>query len=228
MPRARVLLVALLGCAVLPLAAQSDSARRAAMAATGAPVTDKLANRPLNVGALGSQKVMVLPMGAVLVSDGALRDTLAMRRWRQAAVAVPTVDTLFGEALALRAPEVAWVLPDETRRMVKRAAGLLPPAERLGQVMLLRNGSKVLPDPLRAHLRTLTAMGGGRYTLIPAGLVLRPDAEVGTQAVLTLVVGDPRTGEVLFRTNAYGRGATAEAALRAALDATLPPEPTLP
>lgn len=225
--RAR-LLAAVLGVLVaLPLAAQSDSARRAAMAATGAPAGDKLANRPLNVGALGSQRVMVLPMGAVLVSDGALRDTLAMRRWRQAAI-VPAVDTAFGEALALRAPEVSWILPDETRRMVKRAAGLLPPAERLGQVMLLRNGSKVLPDPLRAHLRTLTAMGGGRYTLIPAGLVLRPDAEVGTQAILTLVVGDPRTGEVLFRTNAYGRGATAEAALRAALDATLPPEPTLP
>jgi hypothetical protein len=209
-----------------PLAAQkADSTEKQA---PPPEAKDKFANRRLAIGALGSQKVLVLPFAAVLVTDSAMTDTAAMRRWRDPVQGQAMADAAFTQALSIRAPEVSWILPDETRRMVKRAAGLLPEAERLGQVMLLRNGAKTLPDPLRAHLRTLSAMGGGRYALVPGGLVFRADTAGTTRVVMTLVVGDPRTGDVLWRTHAYGRGRTAEAALRAALDVTLPPEPTQP
>jgi len=221
----RWLVVALLSAAA-PLRAQSpDSTARPAESPES---KDKFANRLLSVGALGSQKVLVLPFGAVLVGDGAISDSSAMRLWRDPARGVARADTLFGQALALRAPEVAWIYPDETRRLTRRAAGLVPDAGRLGQVVLLRSGAKTLPDPLRANLRTLSAMGGGRYALVPGGLSLRPDTAGTTRAVITLVIGDPRTGEVLWRSHAYGRGMGADAAVMAALAAVLPPEPTLP
>ncbi len=230
--RARVLglpavAAGLLALGVRPAVAQSAPAP-AAPPVSAADPKDKFANLALNTGALGSQKVLVLPMGAVLVAAGAIRDTADDRRWRHPVRGPLAADSALERALALRAPEVQWVMPDEARRLAKRAAGLVPPAERLGQVMLLRNGNKTLPDPLRAHLRTLATMGGGRYALIPGGLVFRADSSGQVKAMLTLVAGDPRTGDVLFRTNAYGRGATADAALQSALDATLPPEPTVP
>ncbi len=225
----RVALVApLLASGALMLAVPAAAQSKDSAAAASPESKDRFANRKLNVGALGSQKVLVLPIGVVLVGDGAIADTAAMRLWRDPARSLGMADEALTNALALRSPEVAWVTPTETRRLVKRSAGLLPEAERLGQVMLLRNGAKTLPDPLRANLRTLSAMGGGRYALVPGGLVLRPDTAGTTRAVLTMIVGDPRTGEVLWRTHAYGRGIGADAALRAALDATLPPEPQLP
>jgi hypothetical protein len=205
-------------------AALPDSAIRAQIA----DPKDKFANLPFNTGAIASQKVLVLPIGGVFVNAAAVRDTAELRRWSHPVRGPLAADSALERALAMRAPEVQWVMSDETRRLAKRAAGLAPPAGKLGQVMLLRTGAKTLPDPLRANLRLLSSMGGGRYALVPADLVFRADESGAVKAVLTLVVGDPRTGAILFRTNAYGLGATPDEALRRAFDATLPPEPTVP
>src|SRR3989441_10767368 len=47
----------------------------------------------------------------------------------------------------------------------------------MGTAILLRGGKlEVVPDPLRSELRTLAALagsGGGRYVLVPAGLIYR-------------------------------------------------------
>src|SRR6266516_1287305 len=113
-----------------------------------------------------------------------------------------------------------------------------PDPDQMGTAILLRGGGReeIVPDPLRHELRTLAALvgaGGGRFVLVPAGLVFRRTggpadgrtggaAEgrtggVGAQhaaplphglatAELTVVMVDVRTGRVGFRTVARGEG----------------------
>ena len=84
----------------------------------------------------------------------------------------------------------------------------------------------VVPDPLRSQLRTLEAIAGGRYALIPAALIYRrpgpapaagqpagpdPSAPRTTDhppglAELSLVLVDVRLGRISWRTVARGAG----------------------
>ena len=66
------------------------------------------------------------------------------------------------------------------------------------------------------------ALAGNRYVLIPAALGFARTAEGAVQADLALVLADVRNGMVLWRSAATGRGATPDAALRAAMAAVLP------
>jgi len=140
-------------------------------------------------------------------------------------------DSVIGTLLTTRAPEVTWLLPDELRRAARRAPGIAPDPDQMGTAILLRGGGReeIVPDPLRYELRTLAALvgaGGGRFVLVPAGLVFRrsggpadgrtggaaarptarpPDRPSAT-AELTVVMVDVRTGRVGFRTVARGEG----------------------
>jgi hypothetical protein len=141
-------------------------------------------------------------------------------------------DSVIGTLLRARAPEVTWVLPDELRRAARRAPGIAPNPDQMGSAMLL-HGTKqqpeMVPDPLRSELRTLSALagaGGGRYALIPAGLVFRrasgaPDHVTAT-AELTVVMVDVRTGRVGFRTVARGDGDDPWTALTRAVKSLTP------
>jgi hypothetical protein len=110
----------------------------------------------------------------------------------------------------------------------------------MGTAILLHGGSvpELVPDPLRNELRTLAALagaGGGRYVLVPAGLILRrsggavaapgPSAAgppgVGT-AELTIVIVDVRTGRIGFRTVARGEGDDPWTALTRAVKSLTP------
>ena len=67
-----------------------------------------------------------------------------------------------------------------------------------------------VPDPLRSQLRTMMGLAGGRYVMIPAGLVFRrtvgrPDGRMAT-AELAVVMIDSRIGRVGWRTVARGEG----------------------
>ena len=149
---------------------------------------------------------------------------------------------MFGALLQARAPEVSWVLPDELRRAARRAPGIAPDPDQMGTAILLRGGKlEVVPDPLRSELRTLAALagsGGGRYALIPAGLIYRrtvvpdcrgtacraptaPGAPVAT-AELTVVMVDVRTGRIGFRTVARGEGDDPWTALTRAVKSLTP------
>jgi hypothetical protein len=166
---------------------------------------------PLPTAGLAAQQVGVLPL-TLLAADDSLHWESALGQ-RRAALA--KADSVLGALLVARAPEVSWVLPDELRRAARRAPGIAPDPDQMGTAILLRGGKlEVVPDPLRSELRTLAALagsGGGRYALIPAGLIYRrtvvpaAGAPVAT-AELTVVMVDVRTGRIGFRTVARGEG----------------------
>jgi len=164
--------------------------------------------------------VSVLPLTLVAAEDSLHWDALLGDR----RAVLAKGDSVIGTLLVARAPEVTWLLPDELRRAARRAPGVAPNPDQMGSAILL-HGTKqepeMVPDPLRSELRTLSALagaGGGRYVLIPAGLVYRRTVGPGdgrtvtpgppgrATAELTVVMVDVRTGRVGFRTVARGEG----------------------
>jgi hypothetical protein len=165
---------------------------------------------------LAGQPVAVLPLTMVLAEPGvpgasgsSARVTLA--RW---------ADSLLGEALTAHAPEVSWVLPPALRAAARRAAGLVPSPDQMGQSVMRAPHLREVPDPLRGYLRQLLGLAGGaRYALIPGSLTLAPAGVAGDSLSVRLsaVLADGRLGKVVWRTVAAGTGETADQALRAAL-----------
>lgn len=183
-----------------------------------APKPEQIVNLPFSTNALAGQTLTVVPL-ALLAADSATEAEPVFADHQRALV---WVDSLIGKALTERAPEVMWKLPPELRKIARRAPGFAPDPDRMGQGMMRDEGLKVVPDPFRAALRNLTALAGGRYALIPAAAVFFRDPVDGETAELMLVLADSREATVLWRSRAVGHGATARAALDAALDHILP------
>jgi hypothetical protein len=183
---------------------------------------------PLPTAGVAAQQVSVLPLTLIAAEDALHWEALLGER----RAVLAKSDSVIGTLLRARAPEVTWVLPDELRRAARRAPGIAPNPDQMGSAMLL-HGTKqqpeMVPDPLRSELRTLSALagaGGGRYALIPAGLVFRrasgaPDHVTAT-AELTVVMVDVRTGRVGFRTVARGDGDDPWTALTRAVKSLTP------
>jgi hypothetical protein len=119
-------------------------------------------------------------------------------------------DSIIGTLLAARAPEVTWVGPAELRHIARRAPGIAADPDQMGTPFLRADNIVVVPDPLRNQLRTMMGLVGGRYALVPAGLVFRrtagrPDGRTAT-AELAVVLIDSRVGRVGWRTVARGEG----------------------
>ncbi len=167
---------------------------------------------PLPTAGIAAQQVAITPLTLVVAEDSLRWQALLGER----RAALGRADSIIGALLKARAPEVTWLGPDELRRAARHAPGIAPDPDQMGTSLLLRGGRgdpEVVPDPLRHELRTLAALvgaGGGRFTLVPAGLVFRrtgglTDGRTGT-AELTVVIVDVRTGRVGFRTVARGEG----------------------
>ena len=192
---------------------------------------------PLPTAGIASQPVGVLPLTLVAAEDSLHWDTaLGERR-----VALAKSDSIIGTLLKTRAPEVSWLLPDELRRVARRAPGIAPAPDQMGTAILFhptKQEPEMVADPLRSELRTLAALagaGGGRYTLVPAGLILRRSggavaakttgaagpSGAGT-AELTVVIVDVRTGRIGFRTVARGEGDDPWTALTRAVKSLTP------
>jgi hypothetical protein len=191
---------------------------------------------PLPTAGIAAQQVSVLPLTLI-----ALDDSL---RWQaplgERRAALAKSDSMIGALLTARAPEVNWILPDELRRAARRAPGVAPDPDRMGTAILMhgRGAPELVPDPLRNELRTLAALagaGGGRYVLVPAGLILRRSGgAVATKstgaagppgagmAELTVVIVDVRTGRIGFRTVARGEGDDPWTALTRAVKSLTP------
>ncbi len=170
----------------------------------------------LLLGPLAGQAIPVLPV-TFLLSDSASpaglpADGRARLAW---------ADSIVGATLQVRGPEVTWVLPDELRRLTRRAPGMLTDPDRMGQAMLRNDRFTRVPDPLRSYLRALSAMTDGRDVFVPAAVRFVPAPE-GARVELTLLLVDSRNGAILFRSHPVGNGVTAADALTAAIAHILP------
>lgn len=172
---------------------------------------------------LAGQPVAVLPLTMILADPrvpgtrgSGARNTLA--HW---------ADSLLGDVLTERAGEVDWILPPALRSASRRAAGMIPSPDQMGQSVMRSSNLKEVPDPLRSYLRQLLGLAGGaRYAFIPAAMSLDPAGTNGDSLRISLsaVLTDGRLGRVVWRTLAQGQGEDAESALRAALATLFAPD----
>ena len=176
---------------------------------------------PVPTEGLAGQEVAVLPLTLVATDPAFLTDT-AFSRYRDRRTTLSWADSVIGEALVGRAPEVRWVLPPELRKVARRSPGIVNDPDQMGQALLRSPKLKNVPDPLRSSLRNLMAVVGGRVAMVPAALGFSPDSTRRVRAELSLVAADTRTGKVLWRSLALGSGPTPDAALAAALNGILP------
>jgi hypothetical protein len=148
--------------------------------------------------ALAGKRVGVLPL-TLLVADPTLQSDPVYTEYKDRRGGLRRADSLIGEALVGRGPEVHWVLPPELRKIARRAAGFVPDPDDMGQALLRAPKLMIIPDPLRSSLRSLLAIADGRLALVPAALGFGPEPDGQIRADLSLVVGDARTGKVMWR-----------------------------
>ena len=179
---------------------------------------------PLPTAGLAGQKVSVLPLTLAAAEDTLHWDALLADR----RATLDRSDSIIGTLLAAREPEVTWVGPAELRRVARRAAGIAAEPDQMGTSFLRAEALIDVPDPLRYQLRTLVALAGGRFALVPAGLVYRhaPGSPAGVAtAELSIVLVDARVGKVGWRTVARGEGLDPWTALTRAVKSLTPGVP---
>ncbi|MGH7500051.1 MAG: hypothetical protein ACREL3_14525 [Gemmatimonadales bacterium] len=176
---------------------------------------------------MAGQTVAVVPI-TLVVADPALSADTVYAPYRVRRTTLLWADSVIGDALTGRAPEVNWVLPPKLRKMARRAPGLVGDPDQMGQAVMRAPNLKIIPDPLRANLRSLVALTNGRIVMVPAALGFSRDTTGAVRADLSLVLADARSGKVVWRSQAVGAGDTPGAALETALAAILPLESTRP
>ena len=152
---------------------------------------------PLPTAGLAGQRVALTPLTLVGAEDTLhLEALIADRR-----ATLNKSDSIIGALLAARAPEVTWVGPEELRHTARRAPGVATDPDQMGTAFLRAERLIDVPDPLRYQLRTLVGLAGGRYAMVPGGLVFRRrPGRTDVTAELSLVMVDTRVGKVGWRT----------------------------
>src|SRR4051794_28436489 len=167
---------------------------------------------PVPTRGLPGQEVAVVPLTLVATDPAFLADTV-FARYRDRRATLSWADSVIGEALVGRAPEVRWVLPPALRKVARRSPGIVNDPDQMGQALLRAPKLRDVPDPLRSSLRNLMAVVGGRVAMVPASLGFSPDTAAHVRAELSLVAADTRTGRIVWRSVALGSGPTPDAAL---------------
>jgi hypothetical protein len=161
---------------------------------------------PLPIAGIAGQRVALTPLALVAAEDTLHWDTLVADRRNT----LDKCDSIITRLLIARAPEVTWVGPGELRHIARRAPGIAADPDQMGTPFLRATNVIDVPDPLRYQLRTLMGLVGGRYVLVPAGLVFRRPAGRSESpmatAELAVVMIDSRLGKVGWRTTARGEG----------------------
>ena len=174
---------------------------------------------PLPTAGLAGQRVALTPLALVAAEDSLHWDALIADRRRT----LDKSDSIIGTLLGARAPEVTWVGPAELRHIARRAAGIASDPDQLGTPFLRAENIVDVPDPLRYQLRTLLGLVGGRYAMVPAGLVFRRQpGHTNATAELSVVMIDTRVGKVGWRTVARGEGDDPWTALTRAVKSLTP------
>ena len=211
-------------CVVALGVAVSCGGKKAGQQATPEPTA------PLPTAGLAGQRVALTPLELVAAEDTIHLDALVADR----RTTLDKCDSIISTFLTARAPEVTWVGPAELRHVARRAPGIAADPDQLGTPFLRASNVIDVPDPMRSQLRTLMGLVGGRYALIPAGLVVRrtvgrSDGRTGragtVTAELSLVMVDSRVGSVGWRTIARGEGEDPWTALTRAVTALTPGVP---
>jgi hypothetical protein len=171
--------------------------------------------------AVAGRTVGVLPL-TLVAADPALESDPVYTSYQDRRSALHRADSLISEALMSRGPEVGWVLPPELRKMARRSGGFVPDPDQMGQAVLRAPKMITVPDPLRSSLRSLLAIADARLALVPAALGFGPEPDGQIRGDLSLVLVDVRSGKVMWRSLAQGRGRSPDEALNAALAAVLP------
>jgi hypothetical protein len=172
--------------------------------------------------------VALTPLALVAAEDSLHWDTLIADR----RATLLKSDSIITALLTARAPEVAWVSPAELRHVARRAPGIAPDPDQMGTPFLRASNIIDVPDPLRYQLRTLMGLVGGRYVMVPAGLVFRVASPGGgatprstpalATAELSVVLIDSRIGKIGWRTIARGEGDDPWTALTRAVKSLTP------
>jgi len=189
---------------------------------------------PLPTAGLAGQRVALTPITLVAAEEALQWDSLIGDR----RATLDKCDSIISTLLTSRAPEVNWVGPAELRHIARRAPGIAADPDQMGTPFLRASNIVDVPDPLRYELRTLMGLVGGRYVMVPAGLVFRiasPGATPGgTPAVqpsgrpalataeLSVVLIDSRVGKIGWRTIARGEGDNPWTALTRAVKSLTP------
>ena len=179
---------------------------------------------PLPTAGLAGQRVALTPLALVAAEDTIHLDALVADR----RTTLDKCDSIIATFLTARAPEVTWVAPAELRHVARRAPGIAADPDQMGTPFLRASNVIEVPDPLRYQLRTLMGLVGGRYVLVPAGLVFRKPAvgpsgrQAAVSAELSVVMIDSRIGRVGFRTIARGEGEDPWTALTRAVKSLTP------
>jgi len=176
---------------------------------------------PVPTQSFGGQEVAVMPITMVVVDPTVEADTV-FNGLRDRRTTLTWADSIIGDALSNRAPEVKWVLPPRLRKLARRAPGLVDDPDQMGQAMLRSPRLRELPDQLQTSLRNLMALVNGRIVFVPAAVGYSKDPNGQVQAQLSLVAADARSGRILWRSVPIGAGPTPGAALGAALASVLP------
>jgi hypothetical protein len=176
---------------------------------------------PVPTQSFGGQEVAVMPITMLVVDPSVEADTV-FNGLRDRRTTLTWADSIIGEALSNRAPEVKWVLPPRLRKLARRAPGLVDDPDAMGQAMLRSPRLRELPDQLQTSLRNLMALVNGRIVFVPAAVGYSKDPNGQVQAQLSLVAADARSGRILWRSVPSGAGPTPGAALAAALASVLP------
>ncbi len=215
-------LILLVGVAACAGGSKAEVGPDPAEAQTPAPPPPSKIKMPpaiaLNTQGLAGQVVGVMPSTLVTARDS----LVGKPPFTDRATATHWVDSLVGEALTLRAPEVNWKLPAQMRSIARRAPGIAADPDYLGQSALRDPTIEKVPDPLIANLRTLMAIAGGRFVLVPAALSFQHDSVGAVEVHLNMAGVDTRLGSVAFRSYIITTGATPAEALGYAMAVLLP------
>ncbi len=188
-----------------------------------AQVPEKYKNRVLAIPALAGQSVIVLPL-THLERDSAVARDSALGPWLERTTGIARFDTLFARFLQDNIVDTKWILPPELRRIYKRnGPAMVPDPDFIGQASLWNPRiEKKVPEPVQSRIRKLASFTDARTILAPVGLQFYADTSGLINARVGMVLIEARVGEVRWRTYSDGRGATADAAVRSALMASLP------
>ena len=181
---------------------------------------------PLPTAGLAGQRVALTPLALVAAEEALRWDSLIGDR----RTTLDKSDSIIMTLLGGRASEVTWVGPVELRHIARRAPGIAADPDQMGTPFLRASNIIDVPDPLRYQLRTLMGLVGGRYVLVPAGLVFRKTAVgpsgrpavAAATAELSLVLIDSRVGKIGWRTTARGEGDDPWTALTRAVKSLTP------